>query len=97
MIDLPMITILSYRKGQIFHSSRKSCARLLHNYHANRSAWLWKDTGGLQEMVDPVDYSKWSSEQLIDRVKLLEQQLQEQATRSERRVDYFILSKLSLT
>ncbi|MCJ1261169.1 hypothetical protein MMC22_001033 [Lobaria immixta] len=32
-------------------------------------------------MANPADYSKWSSEQLIDRVTLLEQQLQEQTSR----------------
>ena len=45
-------------------------------------------------MANLADYSKWSSEQLIERVTLLEQQLQEQTSRSEPPSFHFTLLKL---
>lgn len=98
--DLDMIATLSYRKRQFLLSSRKSRASFLPVYCANRSIWQSRDTRGLQNMANPAnpaDYSKWSSEQLIDRVTFLEEQLKEQTIRSEPLIFYFILLKLSLT
>lgn len=46
--------------------------------------------------ADPADYSKWTSEELIDRVTLLEQQLKEQTIRFESRTVHFILLNISL-
>lgn len=91
-----MIASLSYRRCRVSLSSR-NLRPCLHNNHAGRSIWHWKDIGGLQNMAEPADYSKWSSEQLIDRVTVLEQQLKEQTIRSEPGISYFILLKLSLT
>ena len=74
-------------------SSQRFPARFLHSHYANRSILQGKDIGSLQNMAIPADYSKWSSEQLIDRVTSLEQQLQEQTTRCEPRISYFSLLK----
>lgn len=63
----------------------------------NRSIWQRKDIGGPQHMAeDPADYSEWTSEELIDRVTLLEKQLKEQTIRFEYRTVHFILLNISL-
>lgn len=92
-----MIASVSYSRCRLSLSSQNPRPCLLHKYHADRSIWHWKDIGGLQNMTEPADYSKWSSEQLIDRVTFLEQQLKEQTIRSEPGISYHMLLKLSLT
>ncbi len=47
-----------------------------------RYSQYWKDTRGVSSsMAEREGYSEWSTEQLIDRVTFLEQQLKKQAAR----------------
>ena len=48
---------------------------------AKLSHWRWTEIRGFSEMEPQPDYSKWNTNELIDRVTYLEQQLKEQTAK----------------
>ena len=49
--------------------------------HARLSYWQWTEVRGFSRMETQPDYSKWSTDELVERVIYLERQLQSQKSK----------------